>query len=358
MENIINSNIFMDQLTGLPNIFEFLNIDTRSMFGEFGSAIILDIKNFKAINDVYGHAFGDVCLKCFVNAAVNTLEHFKGVNIFRTGGDEFTVILPKVLLNDARNAAELMEENYRIVMKEYDSNININMHKFIIDYSEQINSINEFYLMFFIKSYNRNSMLGGDMSNKRWSEQIIDNFTRRIRETLVFSYNAYNLALSDDISSLPNHRAASLYINNLISKNYAENKEFSLLFIDGDNLRRYNKISYQSGNNMIKDLSSIILNTIRKNDKIFRWLSGDEFIVVFDDTNYENALKLAERIRTAVEEETIDWVYPITVSIGVANFPSDGQNFDDIIYKAEKANQYAKDTGKNKVIRWDFTAKA
>jgi GGDEF domain-containing protein len=54
-----------------------------------------------------------------------------------------------------------------------------------------------------------------------------------------------------------------------------------------------------------------------------------------------------------VEDETKYWLYPITVSIGAASYPADGSNIEVILSKAEKSNIYAKNTGKNKVVKWE-----
>jgi diguanylate cyclase (GGDEF)-like protein len=131
---------------------------------------------------------------------------------------------------------------------------------------------------------------------------------------------------------------------------------FSLLFIDGDDLKRYNKVSYETGNDMIKRLSGIIVETLRNEDKIFRWLSGDEFLIVLKETNEVKAIRIAERIRQAVEEQTKTWIYPVTISIGISSYPKDGCCITELIDKAEKANGFAKDAGKNRVFTWDNLA--
>jgi diguanylate cyclase (GGDEF)-like protein len=190
-------------------------------------------------------------------------------------------------------------------------------------------------------------------SEERLIENIVGNFTNRIQETLSLLNDAYSLALTDDISCLPNQRAAKMYLKSLIKDKEEMEKEFSILFIDGDNLKRYNTISYTKGNEMIKGLSSVIASSLRKKDKIFRWLTGDEFLVILDDVSSEDALRLADRIRSEVEDETKYWLYPITVSIGAASYPADGSNIEVILSKAEKSNIYAKNTGKNKVVKWE-----
>jgi diguanylate cyclase (GGDEF)-like protein len=82
-------------------------------------------------------------------------------------------------------------------------------------------------------------------------------------------------------------------------------------------------------------------------------LSGDEFLIVLKDASERKAVKVANRIRQIVEEKTKDWIYPVTISIGIATYPKDGSNITELVDKAEKANGIAKDMGKNMVLKWD-----
>jgi diguanylate cyclase (GGDEF)-like protein len=230
---------------------------------------------------------------------------------------------------------------------------NADIHTLVLVYSHKITSIDIFYKMLFNKSLEEWKLGHERFSEERLIESITGNFTNRIKETLSLLNDAYSLALTDDISCLPNQRAARLYLKNLIIEKEKVNRTFSVLFIDGDNLKRYNTLSYSRGNEMIKGLSGVITSSLRKNDKIFRWFTGDEFLVILDDVNSEDAEKLADRIRSSVEEMTKYWLYPITVSIGTASYPEDGSNIEVILNKAEQANIYAKNTGKNRVIRWE-----
>ena len=143
----------------------------------------------------------------------------------------------------------------------------------------------------------------------------------------------------------------NLYLSNLVKE--SKNKhEICVLFIDGDNLKNYNNISYEAGNDVIRSIANIITESIRENDRVYRWLSGDEFIVIMKETNIDNAIKGAERIRFAIEEKTKQFIYPVTISIGISVYPSDAEQIEDIIKNAERANSYAKNTGKNKVVIW------
>ena len=158
---------------------------------------------------------------------------------------------------------------------------------------------------------------------------------------------------TDSISSLPNLKAALLNMEKAIQNSMASHKLFSILMIDGDNIRAYNSINYAAGDEMIRDMCTVFRENVRPNDFIARWRSGDEFMVILPDTTAEGARIIAERIRLAVKETSDAWRFPVTISIGVASYPTNGDNLNTLIDKVEYANKRAKDQGKNQVVLSD-----
>ena len=97
-----------DFLTGAINRMEFSNrfsmMVENSKDGSLHSVIALDFDSFKKINDTFGHAVGDECLKTFVKAAQEVLRPTD--TVARFGGDEFMVLLPNTPGTGARVAGE------------------------------------------------------------------------------------------------------------------------------------------------------------------------------------------------------------------------------------------------------------
>ena len=348
MKDFSNNRLYVDRLTGLHNFFKLIEANTEFIFGSEGTILILDLINFSNINDRYGSNVGDLCLQKFANILQEETAKFDKASIFRLGGDEFIIILNQVGLPEAQELFKTIEDIYQETLTSIDIKNN-GLHNLIYNYSEPL-GITEF-LKIVGKTTWTTKFDDGDRQ-KNWSDQIITSLVNRIKETISLFNDAYELALTDDISKLPNHRSARLYLENLLDDQDDE-PIFSLLFIDGDNLKRYNNISYQAGNDMIENLSKLIQNSLRQDDKVFRWLSGDEFIVVLDKLDSNTVDKLAERIRSNVEEETKMWEYPVTISLGVARYPTDSDKIEELIKKAEEANFQAKKEGKNRVIRYD-----
>lgn len=158
------------------------------------------------------------------------------------------------------------------------------------------------------------------------------------------------VAYTDAISGLPNMQAALLQMESLLKNSGSTSGVFSVLLMDGDNIRKYNEINYATGDAMIRDISAVFRNNLRPNDFVARWRSGDEFIAILPDTSLEGVRLVAERFRLAVNEASRDWRFLTTISIGVSNYPSHGVSIDALVDKAESALKRAKDQGKNRVV--------
>ena len=90
-----------DMLTGLPNRRAFLaRAGTLKSSGQNGSLLILDIDHFKRVNDTYGHAVGDTCLRAVADRLRQALRAEDVVG--RIGGEEFCVFLPGATEEEAR----------------------------------------------------------------------------------------------------------------------------------------------------------------------------------------------------------------------------------------------------------------
>ena len=345
---IFEHSLYKDPVTGRDNFFSFIQSDFQKIFGENGSVLIIDIAHFLNFNNKYGRSNGDLCLKCLSDSIYKVMGDNKDAAVFRTHGDEFTIIFRSSTNSFTENICDLIKKEYKTVLHSIGFN-NVMLHTLILHYDSRINSIEEYYELLVKKSL----VPGDEFSGERLLKHIIGGIIERVRDTLSYYNSAYNIALVDDVSGLPNHRAGKMFLHNLLEECKNNNSQFSVLFIDGDNLKRYNELSYEDGNKMIRKLGSIIASSIRNEDKVYRWFSGDEFLVILKDTNEINSVKSANRIREAVEDGTKDMLYPTTISIGLSCCPDDGLSTEEIVYKAEKANALAKNLGKNKVIKWD-----
>ncbi|WP_420488751.1 sensor domain-containing diguanylate cyclase [Paenibacillus caui] len=126
---------------------------------------------------------------------------------------------------------------------------------------------------------------------------------------------------------------------------------FSLLILDIDRFKYVNDtFGHLAGDEVLKFLSQKILSSVRAEDLCFRF-GGEEFIVILPNTRLSKAFLTAERIRKDVERsDTLPIGRPVTVSIGIAEYPAQSSDFQELFEMADKALYRAKEEGRNRTI--------
>src|SRR5262249_18297416 len=126
----------------------------------------------------------------------------------------------------------------------------------------------------------------------------------------------------------------------------------SLIMIDGDHFKSVNDTyGHQVGDQMLQELAKTIRQCVRTHDSLERSTGpgdylirygGEEFLVVMEAADAKRAMSVAERVREAVETKS-DWpggIVKWTISLGVATYPQDGKNAEDLMNKADTALYY------------------
>ncbi|MEO0130055.1 MAG: sensor domain-containing diguanylate cyclase [candidate division WOR-3 bacterium] len=158
---------------------------------------------------------------------------------------------------------------------------------------------------------------------------------------------AKRLSLTDPLTGLPNRRSFEIMIENEIRRAERYRRLFAVLMMDFDNFKSYNdKFGHSAGDNILKRFSTLMKEAIRDVDFLGRY-GGDEFIAVLPETDANFALVVAERIRKKIEAENLD--PPVTLSIGIAVFPRDSREKQELIDLADHACYEAKEMGGNRV---------
>ena len=104
---------------------------------------------------------------------------------------------------------------------------------------------------------------------------------------------------------------------------------------------------------MLLRLAELLSEHLRPGDFIARWRVGDEFLVLLPAAAKKAAYVVAERLRSEVESTSKAWEIPITISIGIATYPSNGTNPEELLLSVEKAAKYSKEHGKNQITAFD-----
>lgn len=156
-------------------------------------------------------------------------------------------------------------------------------------------------------------------------------------------------ANTDELTGLFNHRCFHQRLDEEIARCSRFSEIFSLLVLDLDLFKTYNDIrGHLEGDEILRLVSRQIKGSIRVVDIGFRY-GGDEFAVILPHTSLDGARKTAERIRKRLEAVMDSKGAPITCSIGIASWPTDGVMREDIIRAADAALYYAKQTGRNRI---------
>ena len=129
----------------------------------------------------------------------------------------------------------------------------------------------------------------------------------------------------------------------------------SLLMIDLDLFKQKNDTyGHLVGDVVLREVARLLQRNLRPIDLIARY-GGEEFILLLIETGIEQAMSIAERLKQLVGVHPIrayDEVLMQTISIGVAEFPSQAQTLETLIERADQALYAAKRAGRNRVEQW------
>ena len=161
-------------------------------------------------------------------------------------------------------------------------------------------------------------------------------------------------AQQDSLTKLWNHGHFQKLLQDALKEARATKQKLSLIVFDVDDFKKFNdSFGHPAGDKALEDLSQIAKTVMRRMDHLARY-GGEEFAAVLPGTSKEEAMKMAERLREAIEKETGNaWSGgpkgKITVSLGVASYPEDADEKEKLIYCADAALYEAKRAGKNRV---------
>lgn len=156
-------------------------------------------------------------------------------------------------------------------------------------------------------------------------------------------------SIYDSMTRAFNRRYLFELMEKEISRAERGNRVFSLIMLDIDHFKNVNDTyGHGTGDTVLIEVSKLVLKTIRKYDAFAR-IGGEEFVCFLPNTEAENALALAERLRVLIEELEIEGKLKVTASFGVTQFKGD-EKADTVLNRADEALYEAKNTGRNKCV--------
>lgn len=177
-------------------------------------------------------------------------------------------------------------------------------------------------------------------------------------ELEVANKHLQELAITDGLTGLLNHRAMQDELTLAISRAVRLDENLSYALLDADLFKRFNdEFGHQAGDEVLKAVAKVLSASVRDIDVVARY-GGEEFCVILPGTDCETALIACERMRIAIDESELSG-HHVTASFGVATY-IEGESSVDLISRADQALYAAKASGRNKVCSWEppFSASA
>lgn len=160
------------------------------------------------------------------------------------------------------------------------------------------------------------------------------------------------LAITDGLTGLANHRTFQERLLREISRAERFGQELSLIILDIDHFKLVNdKYGHQVGDQVLRSVGNALQDQLRKMDFVARY-GGEEFAVIMPQTRKNEAVHIAERLRESIAQGRYLKAEPnrsITISLGVAEYPTDATEPSTLVEKADRALYVSKEQGRDRV---------
>jgi diguanylate cyclase (GGDEF)-like protein len=160
------------------------------------------------------------------------------------------------------------------------------------------------------------------------------------------------MAVTDGLTGLHNYRSFRNQLHMECSRSDRFGLPFSLLMVDIDHFKKYNdSFGHPNGDKVLRRFARLLYESIREVDFLARY-GGEEFVLILPGTDKNSAVTVSEKLRNLVERfpfphEKKSYAGRITMSAGIASYPLDTKDEDELILLSDKALYKAKKNGRN-----------
>lgn len=177
-------------------------------------------------------------------------------------------------------------------------------------------------------------------------------FFTRVKDRLIEAQAAVSeitvLSETDALTGLPNRRRIYNVLEQEMDRARRYGGPLSLVLFDIDDFKKVNDtLGHDAGDAVLTEISDLLGRCRRSTDQLGRW-GGEEFVLVAPETDREEAVRLAERLRTVVEDHHFEAAGKLTASFGVTVFHEE-DDLASLVKKADVNLYTAKSRGKNRV---------
>jgi two-component system cell cycle response regulator len=181
-------------------------------------------------------------------------------------------------------------------------------------------------------------------------KSLQDEVERQSREIL-------RISQTDALTEIDNRRYLEERLREAFEHAKRMHEPFACLMCDLDLFKSVNdNHGHQAGDVVLKQLAQLLRSEAREIDRVGRY-GGEEFMLILPGTSAEAAMRFADRVRNAVAQRTFSFdggSVQRTISCGVAGWPHPRiSHVDELVRAADDALYVAKETGRNRVVRYD-----
>lgn len=199
-----------------------------------------------------------------------------------------------------------------------------------------------------------------DVTEHKWLEQDLmfanDALKSQLEEINKLRDALQEQAIRDPLTNAFNRRYLTEFLDKEILRAEREHTPVTVVIMDVDNFKQFNdSYGHKCGDEVLMIITKFLNEHSRRGDVVCRY-GGEEFVVLMPNLSLETAYERAEMWRqdfseTAMEYEGMELF--ATFSAGVATFPQHGSTGEAMLQAADQALLHSKDTGKNKVTRYE-----
>ncbi len=185
---------------------------------------------------------------------------------------------------------------------------------------------------------------------------LYDQLNENLRQSRV-------LSVTDSLTKLPNRTRFQEFAKRALIRAWNRHSYVSLIYIDLDNFKFVNdRLGHEAGDELLQH-TALTFQALLQSDEhrnqssLVSRLAGDEFAIVLAHEHLDDRLVLASSLVSLFEGgfKTERYITPVSASVGIASYPSDGEDLRELIANADMAMYHAKRTGKNRFSAYSHT---
>lgn len=202
-----------------------------------------------------------------------------------------------------------------------------------------------------------------NVTNKRHEKEFTDEdveMLKAVADQAAVAINKaqlWDMAVTDSLTGLYVRRYFMVKLHEEFHRAERYKNMLSIVMADLDRFKNINDTyGHDAGDRVLKAIGKFLQQNIRDVDVVARY-GGEEFVVMIPEAAKDAARSLSERLRKNLSEMKIEDLPPITISLGIATYPYDGTDPEDLIKKADAAMYAAKRAGRNQVVQYTRNVK-